>query len=131
MAPSTHGYFKCRINLCDLHTYIHLCIHADGPRDALARALLAWFKHEFFRWTNNAPCEHCGSGSTVNAGQTGYVCVYVNACVCMFVCVCVCVLVCEHCGSGSTVNAGQTGYVCVYVNACVCMYVCMYVCACM
>jgi hypothetical protein len=41
---------------------------ALGPRDAVARQLLSWFKHRFFKWVNNEACASCGSASTRGTG---------------------------------------------------------------
>jgi len=38
-------------------------------KDELLTQLLAWFKGDFFSWTNNVPCEACGSGETECSGQ--------------------------------------------------------------
>lgn len=40
----------------------------EASRDAIARSLMHWFKHECFSWVNNAPCDHCKSGNTTNQG---------------------------------------------------------------
>eukprot|EP00961_Rhodomonas_salina_P076568 1028109-Rhodomonas_salina.4 len=45
-------------------------VPVPGPRDAVVRHLLAWFKHEHFKWVNNAPCDACGSKKTKNAGNS-------------------------------------------------------------
>jgi len=39
-------------------------------RDELMNQLLSWFKGEFFKWVNNAPCDTCGSESTQGIGGT-------------------------------------------------------------
>jgi peptide-N4-(N-acetyl-beta-glucosaminyl)asparagine amidase len=52
--------------LTQLHT--HAATLGGDPRDALLRALMRWFKRDFFAWVDNPPCEACGSTSTHGAG---------------------------------------------------------------
>ena len=37
-------------------------------RDTALKLVTAWFKNEFFKWTNNPPCASCGNGSTTGVG---------------------------------------------------------------
>jgi hypothetical protein len=68
---------------------------SENPRpsfsDELLKQLLKWFKHEFFSWTNQPPCQNCSGATTFQggghpneeerAGQAGRVEVYkCNAC---------------------------------------------------
>ncbi|KAI8085906.1 uncharacterized protein B0P05DRAFT_26758 [Gilbertella persicaria] len=38
--------------------------------DVVIQRLLHWFKHEFFSWVNNAPCDYCSSTQTKSNGLT-------------------------------------------------------------
>jgi peptide-N4-(N-acetyl-beta-glucosaminyl)asparagine amidase len=37
-------------------------------QEALIKALLKWFKNEYFSWVDKLPCDSCGSNETVGAG---------------------------------------------------------------
>jgi hypothetical protein len=39
-------------------------------KDQLVKQLLAWFKFEFFKWTNQPECEHCKQANTEAIGGT-------------------------------------------------------------
>ncbi len=37
--------------------------------DEMIRTLLSWFKHEFFRWVHQPPCDKCQSGTSIVGGD--------------------------------------------------------------
>ena len=41
--------------------------HQLTDNEKFLKHMLHWFKHEFFTWVNNPPCDHCGSKNTTAA----------------------------------------------------------------
>ncbi|KAJ3067660.1 peptide-N4-(N-acetyl-beta- glucosaminyl)asparagine amidase, partial [Quaeritorhiza haematococci] len=41
---------------------------ATDFKEELMKSMLAWFKHEYFTWVNNAPCDQCKSTDTHSTG---------------------------------------------------------------
>jgi len=44
-------------------------LNTDEDEHRVLQELLKWFKHDFFTWMNNAPCENCGSKETKSTGM--------------------------------------------------------------
>jgi peptide-N4-(N-acetyl-beta-glucosaminyl)asparagine amidase len=63
--PALHAQARAAAPVAELAAAAAADEAALGPRDALLKALLHWFKHSFFRWVNQAPCSTCG----VRAGR--------------------------------------------------------------
>ncbi|CAN0541754.1 unnamed protein product, partial [Ectocarpus sp. 8 AP-2014] len=40
-----------------------------SEEEGLARALLSWFKKDFFKWTNKPPCSGCGARGACMQGK--------------------------------------------------------------